>query len=75
MLRNKVFFCLKLKISITTEPIEISLLGKLYRGTGMVVRYFMLIFKSSDGFRVISDLVFSIKTEPLDAVGTATSVF
>ena len=41
----------------------------------MVVRYFMLIFKSSDGYRIISDLAFSIKTEPLDAVGTATSVF
>ena len=40
------FFCLKLEISITTEPIGFSYLGKLHMGPVMVLGYFILRFKS-----------------------------
>ena len=46
-----VFF-LKLKISITTELIEFSFLGKLHIGSGMVLGYFIFRFKPWDGFRL-----------------------
>ena len=45
MLLYKVvkFFCLKLKILITTEAIEFSILGKIHIGPVMVVDYFFYI--------------------------------
>ena len=36
----KVFFYRKLNISINTEPIGFSILGKLHIGLGMVLSYF-----------------------------------
>ena len=33
-------FCLKFKISITTEPIEFSVIGKVHIGPGMVLGYY-----------------------------------
>ena len=51
---DKVFFCMKLKISITSEPIEFSILGKLHIGPGVVLGYLFFIFKNLDSLNPIS---------------------
>ena len=45
---GKVFLCLKLKISITSEPIGLSILGKFHIGPGMVLDY---LFSDPSGFK------------------------
>ncbi len=49
-----VLFCLKLKVSITTEPIWFSILGKLHIGPVIVLGYLILSFKYWDGFKQFS---------------------
>ena len=44
------FFCLKIKILVTTEPIGFYVLWKLLIGTVMVLGYFDFRFKSLAGF-------------------------
>ena len=46
------FFCLKLKISITTETIGFSVLGKHHTGPVMVLGYFVFRFQTLDGFQL-----------------------
>ena len=46
------FLCLKLKISLTTEPIGLSALGKFHIGPVMVLDYFNFRFKSWDGLKL-----------------------
>ena len=46
------FFCLKLKISITTELIGFSVLVKLHVDPVMVSGYFIFILKSWDSFEL-----------------------
>ena len=45
---------MKLKISINTDPINLSILWKLYKGPGMVLGYlnFEIWFQSLGGFRL-----------------------
>ena len=56
-------FCLKLRISITTEPIGLSILSELQIGPVMVLGYFIFRFKSWDSFKLLLDITLS-KTEP-----------
>ena len=44
---------MKLKISITPEPIELSGLGKLYIGPRMVLGYFIVYIQALGGFSAI----------------------
>ena len=43
---SEVFFCLKLKISITKKPIGLLILERLYIGTVMVLGHSIFEFKS-----------------------------
>ena len=59
MFRSKVFdlsyckiYCLKLKISITPEPIEFSIFEKLHIGQRVALGYSIVTFKSCEGFRL-----------------------
>ncbi len=54
------FLCLKLKISITTEPIRFYFLGKLHIGPVMVYGYFIFRFKSLEGFQLFSGPTLSL---------------
>ena len=56
---------------MTTEQIEFSNLGKFHISQRLVLGYFILRFKSCDGFRQFFK---SSDTEPLNARGTATSI-
>ena len=44
------FFCLYLKISVTTEPIEISILWKLFIGPWMVLGYLIFVIEFVLGY-------------------------
>ena len=71
------FFCLKLKISLTTEPIGFFILCKLHIGPVMVLCYFIFRFKSCNGFKPFDFPLFTtpLNTEPLDARGVAASCY
>ena len=53
------FFCLKLKISINTEPIGFSILCELHVGSVMVLGFFQ--------FEICNDDLSYLNTNPLDA--------
>ena len=42
------------KISLTTEPNDVSFLEKIYLGPGMIFDCFIFIVKSLDDFRLFS---------------------
>ena len=52
LLYKEVFFCLKLKISKTTEPPKLSFLGRLHIGPAMVLGYIIFRFKSWVGLKL-----------------------
>ena len=60
-------------MAIATEPIEFSTLGKLLIGPEMVLFYFILRCKSLCGFKLIFCTSSPFDTEPLHAMGVATS--
>ncbi len=45
------YFCPNLQISITTELIKFSILGKLHKAPMIVLGYFVLSFQTLDGFK------------------------
>ena len=51
---KKEFYCLKLKITITTEPFELSILGQLRIGPVMVLCYFIVRINAWDAFGIFS---------------------
>ena len=59
--------CLKLKTSITTELIEISILGEVFIGLRVVLGYFILRFRFCITFL---PLTIHLSIEPLDLTGT-----
>ena len=66
---------MKLKISITTEPIGFSILGKLYIGPVIVLCYFIFRFKLVDSFKTFFYLRSALlNIEPLDASGEDSSI-
>ena len=52
IIQNSKFFCLKLKILLTAELIEFTILGKLHTGPEMDLGYFNFIFRCWDNFRL-----------------------
>ena len=69
------FFCLKIRITITSEPIWFSDFCRLQAGPVMVLGYFVIRFNSSDGFILFLALFAPLNTESLDARGVAASYF
>ena len=66
---------MKLKISITTEPIGFSILGKLHIGPVIVLGYFIFSFKLVDSFKTFFYFRSALlNTEPLDARGVYASI-
>ena len=69
------FFCLKLRISITTELIGFSISGKLHIGPEMVLGYLIFRCKASDGFKLFFLPIYvSSITDSIDARGIASSL-
>ena len=71
VIKSSKGFYLKLKISITSEPIRFSILGKLHIGPVMVFGGFIFRFKSWGGFKLF--LAPLCPSESLDARGVTTS--
>ena len=68
------YFCLKLKILATTEPIGFSFLEKLYIGIIMVLGYFVFRFKSWGGFKLyLMPLSVPLNIDTLDDRDVAAS--
>ena len=69
------FFCLKLKILITTELIEFSFLGKLHISYWMVLGYSIYRYNQWDDLKLFSLhlLTYPLNAEPLDARGAPYS--
>ena len=65
---------MKHKISITTEPIEVSILGNLQNGSVVVLGYFIFVFMSWDCIRLffLNPLI-PFNTEYLNATGAAAN--
>ena len=63
-----MFICLNLKISITAELIEFSILGNLDKGSRMV-----LVYLIDSSLRMVLGYIFPYNTEPLDASGETIS--
>ena len=72
---SKSFFCLKLKISISTEMIWFCILSKIHIGPVMFLGYFMFWFESRDGFNLFyKPHSAPLFTEPLDARGAPAGI-